>query len=78
MRTFLREKGLRKPPGISWIVVRSQIHSFVVVNRSHPMADKIYANLISLLHSMKEIGYVPDFVGYCTLRRSTFKVQGSS
>ncbi|XWS52523.1 hypothetical protein CRYUN_Cryun11dG0078000 [Craigia yunnanensis] len=60
MRTCLREKGLRKPPGISWIVVRSQIHSFAAGDRSHPMADKIYANLNSLLHSMKELGYVPD------------------
>ncbi|XVE60006.1 hypothetical protein DITRI_Ditri05aG0091900 [Diplodiscus trichospermus] len=60
LRTCLREKGLRKPPGISWIVVRSQIHSFAAGDRSHPMADKIYANLNSLLHSMKEIGYVPD------------------
>ncbi|OMO94099.1 hypothetical protein COLO4_16529 [Corchorus olitorius] len=60
IRINLREKGLRKPPGISWIVVRSQIHSFAAGDRSHPMADKIYANLNFLLHAMKEIGYVPD------------------
>ncbi|OMO95753.1 hypothetical protein CCACVL1_05272 [Corchorus capsularis] len=60
IRINLREKGLRKPPGISWIVVRSQVHSFAAGDISHPMADKIYANLNSLLHSMKEIGYVPD------------------
>ncbi|TYI19147.1 hypothetical protein ES332_A07G144100v1 [Gossypium tomentosum] len=60
MRRHLRAKGLRKPPGISWIVVRSQIHSFAAGDRSHPMADKIYANLNSLLQSIKEIGYVPD------------------
>ncbi|EOY32670.1 Pentatricopeptide repeat-containing protein [Theobroma cacao] len=60
IRTCLKAKGLRKPPGMSWIVVRSQIHSFAAGDRSHPMADKIYANLNSLLHSMKEIGYVPD------------------
>ncbi|KAE8723277.1 transcription factor MYB46 [Hibiscus syriacus] len=29
-------------------------------DRSHPMADKIYANLNTLLHSIKEMGYVPD------------------
>ncbi|MBA0847383.1 hypothetical protein Goshw_017112 [Gossypium schwendimanii] len=60
MRRHLRAKGLRKPPGISWIIVRSQIHSFAAGDRSHPMADKIYANLNSLLQSIKEIGYVPD------------------
>ncbi|KAL4377014.1 hypothetical protein GQ457_02G001090 [Hibiscus cannabinus] len=60
MRRRLREKGLRKPAGISWIVVRSQIHSFTAGDRSHPMADEIYANLNSLLHSIKETGYIPD------------------
>ncbi|XVF01723.1 hypothetical protein REPUB_Repub04eG0113200 [Reevesia pubescens] len=60
MRTCLRQKGLKKPPGISWIVVRSQIHSFAAGDRSHPMTEKIYANMNSLLRSMKEIGYVPD------------------
>ena len=60
MRTCHREKGLRKPPGISRTVVRRQIHSFAAGDRSHPMASKIYANLNSLLLSMKEIGYVPD------------------
>ncbi|XP_021278011.1 pentatricopeptide repeat-containing protein At3g16610-like [Herrania umbratica] len=60
IRTCLRAKGLRKPPGMSWIIVRSQIHSFAAGDRSHPMADKINANLNSLLHSMKDIGYVPD------------------
>ncbi|XP_022730932.1 putative pentatricopeptide repeat-containing protein At3g23330 isoform X2 [Durio zibethinus] len=60
IRTCFREKGLRKPPGISWIVVGSQIHSFAAGDRLHPMADKIYANLNSLLQSMKEIGYASD------------------
>ena len=60
IRTWLREKGLNKPPGISWIVVRSQVHYFTVGDVSHPQSVKIYANLRSLLCSIKENGYVPD------------------
>ena len=61
IRTWLREKDLKKPPGISWIAVRSQIHSFMAGSRSHPQTDEIYENLTSLLSSMKDFGYAPDF-----------------
>lgn len=61
LRRSLREKGLRKPPGVSWIVIRSQIHSFTAADRSHPLSEEIYSTLSSLLSSIKEMGYVPDF-----------------
>lgn len=61
IRTSLREKGLKKPPGISWLADRNQIHSFTAGSRSHPMSDNIYETLSSLLSSIKEVGYVPDF-----------------
>lgn len=60
IRTWLKEKGLNKPPGISWIVVRSQVHYFTAGDMSHLQSDKIYANLNSLLSTIKENGYVPD------------------
>ncbi|KAK0605142.1 hypothetical protein LWI29_023178 [Acer saccharum] len=61
IRTWLREKDLKKPPGISWIAVRSQVHSFMAGSKSHPQTDEIYENLTSLLSSMKDLGYAPDF-----------------
>ncbi|CAK9164682.1 unnamed protein product [Ilex paraguariensis] len=60
LRTLLAEKGLRKPPGKSWIVVRSEVHSFTAGDRLHPQCDKIYAKLSYLLSLIKERGYVPD------------------
>ena len=60
IRTWMKEKGLRKPPGISWIVVKNQVHCFTAGDRSHPQSDKIYAKLSILLSSMKETGYDPD------------------
>lgn len=60
IRTWLKENGLRKPPGISWIVVKNQVHCFTAGDRSHPQSDKIYAKLSILLSSMKETGYDPD------------------
>ncbi|CAK7331028.1 unnamed protein product [Dovyalis caffra] len=61
IRTLLKEKGLRKPPGTSWIVIRDQIHCFTAADTSHPQSDKIYANLNSLLTLIREPGYVTDF-----------------
>lgn len=60
IRTLLREKGLKKPPGTSWIVIKSQVHYFVASDTSHLESEKIYASLDSLSAVIKEIGYIPD------------------
>ncbi|PQP95978.1 pentatricopeptide repeat-containing protein [Prunus yedoensis var. nudiflora] len=60
IRTRLREKGLEKPPGVSWIVVKSQVHCFVAGDTSHLQSDIIYASLNSLSTLIKESGYIPD------------------
>ncbi|XAR60373.1 hypothetical protein NMG60_11033718 [Bertholletia excelsa] len=60
LRTLIEEKNLKKLPGKSWIVVRNRVHCFTAGDRSHPLSDKIYAELSSLLNSIKKVGYVPD------------------
>ncbi|XP_042489602.1 pentatricopeptide repeat-containing protein ELI1, chloroplastic-like [Macadamia integrifolia] len=60
LRTQLKEKGLGKPPGNSWIVMRNQVHCFTAGDRSHPQSDKIYMKLSHLADSISAIGYVPD------------------
>lgn len=60
LRTWLQQKGLRKPPGTSWIVVRNQVHCFTAGDISHPQADMIYASLCSLAAVVKENAYSPD------------------
>ncbi|EXB93304.1 hypothetical protein L484_015292 [Morus notabilis] len=63
IRTWLQEKGLRKSPGISWIVVRSEVHCFAAGDASHPQSNIIYENLCSLTALIKESGYIPDIQG---------------
>lgn len=43
IRAWLKEKGLRKPPGVSWIVIRDQVHIFTARDQSHPKTDLVYA-----------------------------------
>eukprot|EP01018_Ginkgo_biloba_P031701 Gb_03137 [translate_table: standard] len=60
VRNMMKEKGLKKEPGISWIVVQNCVHSFVVGDRSHPQTEKIYAKLEELIEGIKEAGYAPQ------------------
>ncbi|XP_057818774.2 putative pentatricopeptide repeat-containing protein At3g23330 [Cryptomeria japonica] len=59
MRKMLKERGLRKSPGCSWIEVNNKVHAFVGDDRSHPESEEIYAMLDSLFRLMKCSGYVP-------------------
>eukprot|EP01018_Ginkgo_biloba_P009883 Gb_00930 [translate_table: standard] len=60
VRNLMKERGVKKAPGCSWIEVNKQVHTFLVGDRAHPQTEKIYAKLESLSGQMKEAGYVPD------------------
>eukprot|EP01018_Ginkgo_biloba_P026430 Gb_07153 [translate_table: standard] len=60
VRTMMKDKGLKKKPGCSWIEVSNRVHTFFVGDRSHPQSERIYAMLDSLAGQMKEAGYVPE------------------
>ncbi|KAL6342015.1 hypothetical protein AAG906_038261 [Vitis piasezkii] len=60
IRCLMKERGVTKPPGCSWIEVKRKLHSFVVGDTSHPLMEQISAKMESLYFDIKEIGYVPD------------------
>jgi len=60
VRKIMKERVARKEPGLSWIEVKNQVHSFVSGDRQHAQTEKIYAQIEELNEKMKEIGYVPD------------------
>ncbi|KAF9595027.1 hypothetical protein IFM89_036045 [Coptis chinensis] len=60
IRCLMKERGVTKPPGCSWIEVKRRVHSFIVGDTSHPLVHEISAKMDSLLSKIKEIGYVPD------------------
>lgn len=59
-RHLMKERGVTKPPGCSWIEVKRRVHSFIVGDISHPLMDEIFEKMESLYSDIKEIGYVPD------------------
>lgn len=60
VRTIMKDRGIRKEPGCSWIEVNNRKHAFLVGDRSHPETDAIYAALERLGLQMRAEGYVPD------------------
>jgi hypothetical protein len=60
IRTMIKDRGLKKWPGCSWIEVKNRFHAFRAGDKSHPQAEKIYAMLNRLAEEMKNFGYVPN------------------
>ncbi|KAB2630169.1 pentatricopeptide repeat-containing protein [Pyrus ussuriensis x Pyrus communis] len=56
----MKEMGVTKETGISWIEIEKKVQSFVVGDRMHPQAEPIYRVLGELFRLMTDEGYVPD------------------
>ncbi|KDP42077.1 hypothetical protein JCGZ_01865 [Jatropha curcas] len=59
-RQMMKDRGVKKQPGRSWIDVRNSVHAFFVGDKLHPLSDKIYDFLDELNKQAAEIGYVQD------------------
>lgn len=58
MRLRMRDVGVKKVPGYSWVEVQNKIHLFSVGDSSHPDKERIYAYLEDLDFQMKRDGFV--------------------
>ncbi|KAJ8436830.1 hypothetical protein Cgig2_032058 [Carnegiea gigantea] len=56
----MKEAGLAKETGISWIEIEKNVHSFVVCDPMHPLADSIYSVLAQMFLQLVDEGYQPD------------------
>ncbi|BAT88074.1 hypothetical protein VIGAN_05151400 [Vigna angularis var. angularis] len=56
----MKEMGVAKEVGISWIEIEKKVNSFVAGDKMHPQADDIFCLLSVLLEHLKDEGYVPD------------------
>ncbi|KAK9996591.1 hypothetical protein SO802_021277 [Lithocarpus litseifolius] len=58
MRLKMRDNGVKKVPGYSWLEVENMVHTFSVGDSFHPEKGRIYAFLEELDLKMKLDGYV--------------------
>jgi len=55
--TAMRDCGVRKEGGRSWIEVRGQVHVFVANERRHQQLLEIYDKLDELIQKVEKLGY---------------------
>ncbi|XP_057854913.2 pentatricopeptide repeat-containing protein At3g24000, mitochondrial-like [Cryptomeria japonica] len=60
LRRLMKDRGIKKIPGCSWIEGHKTVHVFCAGDRSHPQTEEIYAKLEELDWEMKADGYFPD------------------
>ncbi|XP_042480744.1 pentatricopeptide repeat-containing protein At2g13600-like [Macadamia integrifolia] len=56
-RLIVKDRGMQKSPGCSWIEDRYQTHVFLACDRSHKRAEEIYSTLDNLTIQMGLEGY---------------------
>lgn len=52
IRKKMRNIGLKKEPGCSWIEVKSELHMFTIGDKAHPRCKEIYEKLDELISEM--------------------------
>ncbi|KAM7262477.1 hypothetical protein ACFE04_000160 [Oxalis oulophora] len=60
VRKMLRDRGMKKETGLSWVEEENKIHTFTAGDRTHVKMKEIYAKLEELEEAMEKEGYVPD------------------
>ncbi|XP_008455289.1 pentatricopeptide repeat-containing protein At2g41080 isoform X1 [Cucumis melo] len=60
IRKAMRDRNVRKEPGISWLELKNLVHQFSMGDKSHPQYFEIDLYLKELMSELKRHGYVPD------------------
>ncbi|XP_058207698.1 putative pentatricopeptide repeat-containing protein At5g52630 [Rhododendron vialii] len=59
-RKMLRDRGVKKETGLSWVEQGNCVHTFAAGDRRHPISCEIYQKLKVLGEEMERAGYVAD------------------
>ncbi|XP_031476402.1 pentatricopeptide repeat-containing protein At2g03880, mitochondrial isoform X1 [Nymphaea colorata] len=60
VRKSMRDRGVRKEPGCSWIEVDRKLHAFTLGDKSHPQMEAISNEIDRLIQRISSFGYLPD------------------
>ncbi|CAN6476699.1 unnamed protein product [Victoria cruziana] len=60
VRKSMRDRGVRKEPGCSWIEVDRKLHAFTLGDKSHPQMEAIRNEIDRLIQKISSFGYLPD------------------
>ncbi|KAL5982619.1 hypothetical protein ACLOJK_016693 [Asimina triloba] len=57
VRDLMKDRRIKKEPGLSWIEIGIDVHSFVVGDKSHPQSQLIYEKLEEMLKKIDKMNY---------------------
>lgn len=60
IRKSMKDKGVRKEQGFSWVQIKNVVHVFGVEDGLHPQRHSIYLMMGKLWAEIKKMGFVPD------------------
>lgn len=60
MRDKMRDRGVTKVPGCSWVQIRNKVYTFVKGDDRNALRDEIYGFLKEIREKMRLEGYLPD------------------
>ncbi|KAJ1259218.1 hypothetical protein BS78_10G137800 [Paspalum vaginatum] len=60
VRSRMRQRGVSKEPGCSWIELDGAIHKFMAGESAHPESPLVHAHMDALWEQMRCQGYTPD------------------
>ncbi|KAL8088310.1 pentatricopeptide repeat-containing protein At2g41080 [Apium graveolens] len=60
LRKAMRDRRVKKEPGVSWFELKNQVHQFCTGDNSHPQLMEINSYLEELTTELKLRGYIPD------------------
>ncbi|GAB4848352.1 Pentatricopeptide repeat-containing protein At2g22070 [Ancistrocladus abbreviatus] len=60
IRKSMKDKGVKKDQGFSWLQIRSEVHVFGVEDALHPQRDAIFAMMAKIWVEIKKMGFVPE------------------
>jgi pentatricopeptide repeat protein len=60
VRMRMKNNGIEKIPGQTWIEINEKVHSFLVDDKSHELMNEIQAELKIVYDEMRESGYIPN------------------
>lgn len=60
LRNVMKDRGVKKEPGYSWISVKGRVHKFYSGDQQHPQKNEIYVKLEEIRKKIKAMGCVPD------------------
>ncbi|XP_021730933.1 pentatricopeptide repeat-containing protein At3g57430, chloroplastic-like [Chenopodium quinoa] len=60
VRKNMKQMGVKKQPGCSWIEFGDKVHKFLAGDALHPQSEQLHGFIEDLSERIKKEGYVPD------------------